>query len=343
MFKSKFKGFLLFSLLFLLLSFSFLVLAQSHNIGDSDEDGINDDFDKCPNTRSREELPIMLRNPEFLGCSCSQIFNLMRGEYCKEIFCLPNRPLEIIDRHISSRPNPCEPSRCEGTTLIEFVVDEILCHQGREKPYECREIITNNAEVCINPIEVNHTFIPDRPIIVDIFDVVTRTYLDNSLFINLLNMRSKEELIAINDLVLNNINVKQVVDTSERVINNNRILVSDVSIIVSPDDYVIVEDFILVKRLIGDLSNKNVVFFEEAFFDVETQVVVWKVDYLKDDAVFKYRITSGKDVTSEFFVQGNIKKTFFRNLFLPILLILVLISFFILKFFILNDRNKVFK
>ena len=326
------KSVFVFSLLVLFIPF------VSSQIIDSDGDGISDDFDMCPGTNPREDLPIVLRNPEFLGCSCSQIFSLMEDAYCKDVFCMPNRPLEIRNRAFSARPNPCPPARCVGDTLFEYKTDPIKCQNGVEMDYECFEVITENSEICINMVEDDFVFsdvvVPDM----DIFDLVTRSYLDGSLFIDLLGLRNKDDLVLNNDRILNRVSVTRNLSVSSRRVGSVEVFSLDVSLIVVPDKHFVVDDFVFVERVIGNLDNKNVVASDGLFFDEVNQLLVWKLDSLKDEVVLSYRITPASDFDFEFFVQGEVKSFVFRELVLP-LLILVLV-FFLLGFWIINMKQK---
>ncbi|MCC7574263.1 hypothetical protein KO361_01610 [Candidatus Woesearchaeota archaeon] len=323
---------------------SFIVIAQSSDRIDSDGDGVIDAFDNCPDTNTGEGLPIILRNPDFLGCSCSQIFSLMEQEYCKEVYCFPNRPLEIRNRAFSSRPNPCPSPRCEGNTLFSYVIDEIRCHSGKELPYECEEIIIENSDICINGLlDVEDFFVVDDSVPIDIYDLVVLSYLEGSVFVDYFDMRSKSSLINNNDVVLDNVVVEREVSVNERLVNNRRIVVADVSLVIIPDNYVRLDDFIIVERIHGDLSNKNLVINGDYFYDSSKQLILWRVDSLKDEVVFSYRITPGFDLDFEFFVQGDVKNTLFRELLLPLFLLTLLIGLVVSWIISMHEKNRVFK
>ena len=311
---------------------------------DSDGDGILDDFDNCPDTNPNHNLPIVLRNPEFLGCSCPQIFNLMQDEYCQEVFCLPNRPLEIRDRSFSARQNPCPPPRCEGNTLIRYDVDSIRCVNGVELPYVCEEQIIENAEFCIN--KENESFGRERDVLIqerDMFDLLTRSYLEGSRFVELLDVRDRYALIENQESVLRRLSVERDVEISERVINDRLVFVVDVSLVVRPSSYFVVDDFVLIEQIKGDITNKNLVMGDELFFDDKNQLIVWVAESVKDEVVFNYRITPGADLDFEFVIQGEPKSLVFRQLILPILLLVLVVGFFIGLFINMKEKNKIFK
>jgi hypothetical protein len=325
------KNVFVFTLLVLFIPF------VSSQVFDSDGDGISDDFDLCPDTSPREGLPVILRNPEFLGCSCSQIFSLMEDAYCKDIFCMPNRPLEIRNRDFSSRPNPCPSARCINNTLFEYKTEPIRCQRGVELAYECFEVVTENSDICINMAEDDFVFenITDD---FDIYDLVTKSYLDNSNFVELLGINNKDVLISSNNRILNRVSVNRNVSVSSRRVGNVEVFSLDISLVIVPDKHYVVDDFVFVERVIGTLDNKNLIINDDLFFDEENQLIVWKLDSLKDEVVLSYRITPASDFDFEFFVQGEVKSFVFRELILP-LLILVLI-FFLLGFWLINMREK---
>ncbi len=321
----------------------FLVPSVFGQMVDSDGDGVLDEFDNCPGTNPNEGMPIILKNPEFLGCSCSQIFEIMRNEYCKDVYCHPNRPLEIRNRAYSSRPNPCPPPMCEGGDLYEYVVDEIPCVRGVEASYECEEIVTVDSELCVD----DDVFLDDSPsidVLEDSFyDVLVKSYLKGSVFVDILGMRNKSELMKNEEAVLNRVNVDRVVDFDERIINDNALVVADVSFVVKPDSYYSVDNFVLIERVIGDISNKNIVVHNEGFFDEDLQVIVWEVDELKDKFVFGYRITPGSTVDFDFLVQGDVNSFIFSRLVLPLLMLIGIIAFVVFWIINLREKNNVFK
>lgn len=326
---------------FLIIIFSSQIVL-SHKI-DSDGDGVIDEYDRCPGTNPDAVLPIILRNPEFLGCSCAQIYELMREEYCKDIYCHPGRPLEIRDRTHSSRPNPCPPPRCEGFTLYEYRTDEIRCFNGREQQYECEEIITKDADECINQ-EIITPVEQEEPREEDIFDLLISDYSDeNSKFVSLLKMRTREEIIKNNHEVLGAVKIIRQVELEERTINNQPIVIADVSIIVSPNKYQKVENFVLMEKIIGDLSNKNLVFREESFFDEKKQIVVWEVDELKEDMIFTYRVTPGENIKFEVVVQGKTKSTLFKQLIVPLMILILIIGIAVTWIINVREKSNVFK
>ncbi|MFP4567315.1 MAG: hypothetical protein ACLFN8_00055 [Candidatus Woesearchaeota archaeon] len=306
---------------------------------DSDRDGVSDDYDRCLGTNSKEGLPIILRNSEFLGCSCSQIFNLMNDNYCLDIYCFPNKPLEIRERDYSARPNPCPPARCDGFDLVEFVTEPISCNNGVEAKYTCREVITENAEVCLNNdeddliVDIDESVYDD-----DFYDLVVSSYLEDSVFLDLFSARSKLDLIDYNEEVLKRVNIERVVNFSSRVINNREIFFADIYLIVEPDNYFFVDDFILVERILGDLSSRNIVIQDEYFFDESNNLIVWRVPSLKERTIFSYRITPSDNLDFDFIVQGDVNNSVFLRLILPILLVVLLIGFVV--FWIIHRRDE---
>ena len=328
---------------FLVLFFGFVLVLSVFSFGlDSDGDGVLDDFDNCPGTNPNEKLPIILRNPEFLGCSCSQIFELMRDEYCVDVYCFPGKPLEIRNRAYSSRSDPCPPSECVDGDLFEYVVDgEIRCHRGEELPYECVEVVTENADVCVSDGVLD--FEEDEVVKDDVFSLIVDSYFDDSDFVGVLDFRNYDELVSVHEVVSSRVSVERVVEFSERVINNRSVFVMDVSLVVEPDSYFVVDDFVFVERIIGDLSNRNVVVGDALFFDEEDQLIVWSVDSLNEKTVFSYRITPGYELDFDFVVQGDVRNLVFGRLLLPIVLLIVIVGFVV--FFIINlkNKNEVFK
>lgn len=330
-----------------LATFLFIILVFQNVLGqkiDSDGDGVLDEFDMCPDTSPDAVLPIILRNPEFLGCSCPQIYELMREEYCKDVYCHPGRPLQVQDRSFSSRINPCPLPRCEGTTLYEYTTGPIRCINGREQSYECEKIITADAEECINQELTEPVEAEELPRERDIFDLLVDDYsYEHSKFVNLLMIKSREELIENNYDVLRRVEVTRVVELNERIINNRALVVADISIYVNPKNYYFIEDFVLIEQIIGDLSNKNLVLRDEFFFDEEKQIVVWKIDELKDELVLTYRITPGEDISFEMIVQGEVKSRVLQQLLIPLAILILIVAVGVVFIINMKEKNNVFK
>lgn len=334
------KGFIfkrLNALSFLVLFFLVFSVSVNSQLVDSDGDGVSDDFDMCPNTPPRENLPIVLRNPEFLGCSCSQIFEIMKDEFCVDIYCHPGRPLEIRERSFSARPNPCPPKRCDDSTLYVYSVDVITCFQGKEMPYNCTELVIEDAEECLFFEEV----IAQPPVSVvnkTVFYYITKSYFDDSELINIFRMKDEKTLQSIHEDLFNKVSVERLVEVSERKINNKTVYVKDVTLVVSPRNYFLVEDFVFVERLKGDFSDSVLIVEGDHFFDDVLNLIIWEKDSLSKKAYFKYRVTPSVDLDFETVLYGTAKSSWVYNVLFPFLMLVILISFFV--FWVINKRNK---
>lgn len=332
----KTKTILLITLLLLVL----VPYASAQRV-DSDGDGVLDEFDNCPNTNPEHGLPIITRHPEYIGCSCPQILKKLEDNYCVDVFCFPDRPLEIRERTTSSREAPCPRRRCEGTTLYEYKTGTIRCIQGQEEPYECEEVITPNAEECINNEITTPT--PQQPTTQDIYDVITKSYLEESRFIEILNMRNREQIQQNSKDVQKRITTERTTNLLERTSNNVAITTKETIIQVTPNNYYIIKDFVLIERIKGNLVNKNLVISGDYYFDEERQIIVWELNELNKQETFSYKITPSTQIEQETIIQGTVRSKALIQLVLPILLIIAIITGFVVWLINKKEKNNVFK
>lgn len=316
---------------------------------DSDSDNILDEFDNCLNTDPHEILPLILTNPEFIGCSCSQIYDVFEDNYCIDVYCFPNMPLEIRERKVSARPTPCPASECEGFDLVEYETGPIECVRGKESVFECDRIVTENADVCVDPANnlsditnldnsannlKNDTYV---------FDKIVSSYRQESFFAELLEVRNLSELVDNEEEVLDKINVERIVDLNERIINDQIVLVADITLVVSVSNNYLVEDFVLIEALISDVASKNIIIEDELLFDEDRQLIVWQVESLKDEVVFNYRITPGDNLDFDFVVQGDVKSLVLNQIIIPISLLILVVGFVVFWIINMKEKNNVFK
>ncbi len=325
---------------FLVIILTLLLVTSATARMDSDGDGIIDDFDQCPGTNPRDGLPIILRNPEFIGCSCPQIRELMREEYCKDVYCVPGRPLEIIERSTSSRPNPCPRPRCEGTTLYKYETDTIKCLRGKELPYECEEIIIEDAEECKQKPEEPQEKQEEIP---DTFDIITETYIYESRFAELLNTRRKETLKRIDEEVKQKVIIERTTEVKHRTINEQEITFLEVTLTIRPKRYYEINNLILLEVIQGDLTNRILAINDKTFYDEDLQIIVWETDSLNKEKTFTYRVTPYTELSHEVILQGEIKSNILTELVLPIILLIAIITITVIWMINKKEKNKIFK
>jgi len=267
---------------------------------------------------------------------------------------MPNKALSITERKISSRSNPCPSSECRGPDLTEFKLKKpIKCLNGVELSYECEEVIIENSSVCSETSDLVNNISDNDGAVVEldnfsasndhIFNLVVDSYNEESLFAELFRLSNISELRLVEKNVLSKVNIERVVDLNERMINGQSVIVADISLIVTPSQYFNVEDFILIEAIKGDVSSKNVVIDDELFFDKDNQLIVWSVDSLRDEVVFNYRITPGTDLEFEFASQGSVKSLLFKQVILPILLLIIIVGVVVFWFINMREKNNVFK
>lgn len=332
---SEKKIFYIISTILILLAISSQSLARTNL--DSDGDGILDTHDNCPNTNPYEKLPIILRNPEYLGCSCSQILQQMKDEHCKEIYCFPERPLEIRNRATSSNPKPCPPNRCEGTTEYKYVTNTIQCVNGKEQPYTCEEQIIENSPNCEEKTTTQTITTKTT------YQEITRTYLNNKYYLELLNMKTEQQLQQNHEDLLKNINLNKQLEETTRTINNREITTTDTIITIQPNKNTIIRNLIVLEKIKGDLKDKNLVIQGDHHYDEELQIITWTIPELKQPKTLTYRITPHRNIQTETILQGTIKKTTLQKTIIPLIILIILISITTYKIIMIKEKNKVFK
>jgi hypothetical protein len=255
---TKLRLFGLFGLFFILvLISSFSALGQ---IEDSDADGIVDGVDACSKTNSQEGLPIQVRDKEYLGCACSQIYEITGDNYCLDVFCSSQRPLLIESRSYSSRETSCSADYCVRNTLYDYPKNiQVPCFNGKEEPYDCTPKIIENSEECINgtigqyvPQVNKNTYDESFGILLDDYEKMQlRVYgvsQENEIR-TVLGISGEALLREREEFTMNSLKIDKQTTNEKRIILNSEKIVAIKKITIIPNRYITMYDVFVFEEL----------------------------------------------------------------------------------------------
>ncbi len=317
-----------------------LVRAQST---DSDSDGILDNVDVCSGTNSQTDLPIITQNKEYLGCSCSQIDELIKEKYCYDIFCEAGRPFSLQERTISSRKIFCESDYCIGNTLYAFPnISEVKCINGKEELFSCAPNITEPSDLCKQNIisqkkqNLSQPETEQKVLLGDKEKLMKRAYslasqdisilnglgiVDESLFLN----RSSETIAALNVEKNTTKEVRNLGGASKEVTIR--------TITLTPNRYRSFKNVYVFEELPREynIESKDVIPQQAVVMQEDGPVLlVWKLDNIKGKVTLSYQINNDfNGETNTLVVAREIHNSSWMWLFVPLIIVIFLILAFL--------------
>jgi hypothetical protein len=110
---------------------------------DSDQDGVVNAQDICPNTLYGEHVNMN-------GCACSQIPLENNTNACLHIYCNDGLILNEPANYEDPKYTKCPANECKGTVLYRYPrPGHARCEHGEFVPYSCDPEKINNSPLCI--------------------------------------------------------------------------------------------------------------------------------------------------------------------------------------------------
>jgi hypothetical protein len=324
---------------FFVLISCFSTLAQ---IEDSDADGIVDGIDACSKTNTEEGLPIQVRYKEYLGCACSQIYEMTGDNYCLDVFCSSQRPLLIDSRSYSSRETSCSEDYCVNSTLFDYPVNiQVACFDGKEQTYDCTPKIVENSQECINGTirqyepENENNYAESFGVLLDDYEKmqlrVFRVSSENEIR-TVLGISGEELLRERMKLTMNSLRIDKHVKNEKRVIVNSEKIVAIKKITIYPDRFITMYDVFVFEELPrgSEIELKEVIPGMEVVYQDEGPVLlVWKIDKISDKYEITYQVNRPFEGESNTIVIAKeIKNSSWMLALIPLALILIFIGIF---------------
>jgi len=354
--------FTLFSIVILILLLVPFVHGQELNETqmDSDADGVFEKSDICPATNLQEGLPVISVNKEYLGCSCSQIYNMLKETYCYDIFCVSGREFSIKERSYSSRKTNCDVDYCVNSTLYDYPeVNYISCVNGKEQEINCTPTITHNAPRCINgsvlqyvaQSETIENKSPDLAFLDDYEKLQKRAYslaVEDPLIKSGLGISGEELFIQTSKETRDEVDIKKSVKTETKKIGNSERLIYTVTIELIPKNYRKLEKVYVFEELPREskLVSSDVIPEPAVLLEVDGPLLlIWELDKIVEPVTVSYQVN--KEFVGEsntLIVARDVKNHAWFLMLIPLVLLIIVVGiFFYVSEKSVPKRKKIFK
>lgn len=339
------KGLLLCLMIFIAVALSsvYFVSAQSE---DSDADGIVDGMDACPATNPEEGIPISVRDRDYLGCACSQIYEMTGDNYCLDVFCSSSRPLLIQERTYSSRETSCQSDFCVKSTLYDYPDNiQVPCVNGKEALFKCDPKIIQNASECING-SVNQYEPEEVPLSEEkeeIFSIHLNDYeklqiraygisQDNAVK-TVLGISGEDLFFRQTKKTMDSLIIEKTLTTETKNLLDTEKTVSTQKIKIIPDKRAVLEDVYLFEELPrgSNIQLKEIIPGEGVVYqEGNPPVIVWKIDRVSESVELSYQVIRHLDGESNTLVIAKeVKDNTWILGFIPLGLIFIFVYVFI--------------
>lgn len=340
-----------------LLAFSILPFVSAQAEEDSDGDGVFDQSDACSQTNYEEGLPIIVQHREFLGCSCSQIYEKL-GEYCYDVFCSTGRPFSMKARTYSSRFTSCEEDYCREETLYDFPSNtRVECVDGKEKSFSCDPIIIKNSELCINSSvpqynakEEKEEVLSDVVLLDNYEKLQKRAYaLSQNTEIKIgLGISGEELFLQESEETMDSVIIEKTIKTESRTIADEEKIISIKTIKITPNKHKTLNEVYIFEELPrgAKIELREVIPGTEVVMQEEGPVIlVWNIEKISEPVELTYQINKRFEGESNtLLVAKEIRSGFWKMMILPIIVIGIAVYFFIrTSEKSIPKRKKIFK
>lgn len=294
---------------------------------DSDGDGIGDNYDGCPGTISKDDLPVVKQGTKNLGCSCEQIReNLDVQDECLDFFCYAGRPLSIRERAYSSKKIECGKEYCIGDDLYAFKNNEQpLCINGYIDVKYCEPKVTLNSELCINGsvsqkpeekesvqeiFKEDYTNTINQPVITQTYHFAEEMYdfvLENDNLKNYLGNPSRDEFLELVTEFREEIPVEKasIIELRENKVSRLKIPIMTIKIV--PPESKTLKKLVVFERIsTPKVTFDDLVFNMEPDKVLEGNVYVWMFDQVNDIEI-NYHSKTPVALESETLLVADIK------------------------------------
>jgi hypothetical protein len=335
------------SFIFVALTLFSLVSAQQIQQEDSDADGIVDGIDVCPATNSEEGLPINVRDKDYLGCACSQIYEKTGENYCLDVFCSSARPLLIKERTYSSRETNCPSDYCVGLTLYDYPANiQVPCIDGEEEIFECKVRVFENITACINGSvsqyeqkvdSDNENIAQDLPsILLDDYEKLQlRAYgISQDIVIRTnLGISGEELFLKQSEKTMNSVIIEKYLTSETKILISTEKTISTKKIVITPNKHITLKEVYVFEELPreSEVELKEIIPGTEVVFqEGEPAILVWKVDKISGPSEITYQVVKPlKGESNTLIVAKEIKNNTWTLGFIPLAVILIFIGIFI--------------
>lgn len=334
----------------------FVQFALGQENVDSDIDGVLDSVDKCAETNPEEGLPIITQNEEYLGCSCSQIYESIKDSHCFDIYCASGRPFLLEERVYSSR-STCGKDYCINGTLYDYP-DSLLisCINGKEEEFDCEPVLEENSKECIEnvlsePAEEESTNLEGLSLLDDYEKLEKRAFLLSSSDPRIKSglgisteQRFMEKTKELSDLII----VEKDTSRQTKLVGNTEKIIVTKTLKIELKNYKKAEEVYVFEELprgakiegADVLSNPEAILVEEG-----PVLLVWKIETLKDEVEISYQVNKPFEGESNtLIVAREVKSTMWKLMIIPLALIIIVLGvFFYVSEKSVPRRKKIFK
>jgi hypothetical protein len=339
-----FAGFIIVILTLVLTIHSF-VLAQED---DGDADGIIDSIDACPLTNALEGLPINVRDREYLGCSCSQIYEKTGTNYCLDVFCSTDRPLLINERAYSSRVTNCSSDYCVRSTLYDYPENtQTACIDGKEKSFDCTPKIVENASVCINgtilqyelknSAGINNGFTPDtNTVLLDDYEKLQLRAYSISQDITIrttLGISGEELFLKESKKTMDLIKIDKSMTTETKTLINTEKTITTKTITITPNKHITLKKIYVFEELPREakVELKDIIPGAGVVYRADGPVIlVFEIDKISKPTEITYQVVKPlQGESNTLVIAKEIKNNTWMLGFIPLGIIIIFICIFI--------------
>lgn len=336
---------------FIILFVITLTAVSAQSQVDTDYDGIRDSSDKCLNTPRTVGIPTITRNPEFIGCSCNQIRELIDVPDCANMVCSAGTELSIFYKEEPYKIT-CSETYCDGYDLYDFPepTQEDMCREGKKQKTECVPVITKDSESCKRNLypqlkDLNK----EEPEIVEPEQILEEENLDlENIYETYRNQPSLSQLSKadFNTLVESSDNyaiLEEKTLQEEKDISGIQTEVLKKQIKVKPIDGYYLKNIVILEKINQELDFNQLIFEQEPLIiDNEQNVVVWQIDTIEEERTISYSLPSTKELDSKTYVISEYaKKTNYSFWIIIAVAVFILVMTFIwLKKDVKNKRER---
>jgi len=326
---------------------------------DSDQDGVTDSQDSCLNTPVGEILPLSTTNPEYIGCSCTQIITKLGNEQCFDIYCVEGKPLSVSERIYSKDKISCTQDYCIDSLLYDFPDPQnALCRDGFPQEIPCEPTMRRNSAACVSgeipqyddvqrlKEEQQKSEQTQQPEIkqTELKDEVYSILLENLKLKTSLGIINREDYQ--NKIISNDIITKQQKITVISISNSSNASITENAIKIKPRQGTTLKDVIVLERLNlqNGLTKEDFIFQEKPeTLSSDPWIVYWKIDEINSEKIINYRIREQTQFEPDLLLLAQVKTPSVFWQIIPI----VLIVFVVILMYVWFKRNltqrKIFK
>jgi hypothetical protein len=318
---------------------------QQDSQKDTDADGVLDNADVCPSTNLEEGLPIVIRDKEYLGCSCSQIYEKLGDIYCYDIMCATGRPLSLNPRADSSRETDCSSDYCINYTLYDYPEKkQVLCVDGKELNYSCDPAIIENSALCMNGSVKQYeeqtgekpVLDTDNKILLDDYEKLQKRAYAISQDVTIrtgLGISGETIFLARSQRTMDAIKIEKHLTTESKVFGNTEKTISTKNITIIPNRHRVLKKVYVFEELprgakvnLVDVIPKSETIYKEN----GPVILVWEIEKVSKPTVITYQINAPLQGDSNTLVVAKeIKNTLWKFMIVPFIVIVGIVIFFI--------------